>query len=71
MWGKAEIEISEPPHLIRSINISATTSESLDVEVELLHSNIQGEILNTLFVGYDGNVDIVVINPVGLNSNAG
>ncbi len=40
-------------------------ADQLGVEVELFHSNIEGEVINKLYEGHDGDVDAALINPAG------
>src|SRR6185503_956235 len=37
----------------------------LGVEVEIFHSNIEGEAVNRFYAAHDGGVDAAIINPAG------
>lgn len=40
----------------------------LGVEIEIFHSNIEGEIINKLYQASDAGVDAAVFNPAGFSS---
>ena len=46
-------------------------AEELGVEVEIFHSNIEGEVVNALYAAHDGDVDAAVINPSGYTTGTG
>lgn len=37
----------------------------LGIDVEIFHSNIEGDVINKLYEAHDGGVDAAVINPAG------
>jgi 3-dehydroquinate dehydratase-2 len=37
----------------------------LKAEVEIFHSNLEGEVINKLYAAHDGGVDGAIINPAG------
>jgi 3-dehydroquinate dehydratase-2 len=38
---------------------------ALGLEVEIFHSNIEGEVINRLYAAHDGGIDAAIINPDG------
>ena len=38
---------------------------SLGMQVEIFHSNIEGEVINRLYAAHDGGIDATIINPDG------
>ena len=65
MRGKTQIEIFGPmtlPEYDRQIRQYAS---ELGVEVEIFHSNIEGEVINKLYSAHDAGVDAAIINPAG------
>ena len=73
MRGKAELELE----LFGSATLDQITEQirgygnSLGVELEFFHSNIEGEVSNALYAAHDGDIDAALINPAGYTSNAG
>lgn len=65
MRGKAQIEIfgtmTLPEYDVHIRDYAA----ALGVEVEIFHSNIEGEVINRLFAAHDEGFDGAVINPDG------
>ena len=43
----------------------------LGMEVDIYHSNIEGEVVNALYAAHDGNVDAAIINPDGFMRTTG
>src|SRR5437868_2200262 len=72
MRGKAEIVIFGP--LTRELineQIRGYARE-LGVDVELFHSNIEGEVINALYQAHEaGDVDAALINPAGYQRTTG
>ena len=65
MRGKVQVEVFGPLTL-EEINAEvAGYAAELGLEVEFFHSNVEGEIANTLYAGHDGDVAAAVINPAG------
>ena len=40
-------------------------ASELDLEVEIFHSNIEGEVINKFYDAHDRGVDAAIINPAG------
>jgi 3-dehydroquinate dehydratase-2 len=65
MRGKSQLDVFGPMTLPEyDQNIRKYASE-LGVEVEIFHSNIEGEVINKLYAAHDGGVDAAIINPAG------
>ena len=43
-------------------------AEKLEVDAEIFHSNIEGEVINKLYEAHDDGVDAAIINPAGYSS---
>ncbi len=40
-------------------------AKALGIDVEIFHSNIEGEVINRLYAAHDGGIDAAIINPDG------
>src|SRR5665213_2446032 len=68
MRGKVQLEVFGPLTLAdydRKIGEYAT---ALKIDVETLHSNIEGEVINRLYDAGDRGFDGAIINPSGFMS---
>src|SRR5204863_4337334 len=68
MRGKVQTEIFGPmtlPEYDQRIRGYAT---ELGLDVEIFHSNIEGEIVNKLYDANDGEVDAAIFNPAAFGS---
>ena len=43
-------------------------ASELGLEVEIFHSNIEGEVINKIYEAHDGGVDAALINPAGYST---
>ena len=65
MRGKSQIERFGPMLLGEyDAHIEKYASE-LGVEVDIFHSNIEGEVIDKFYEGHDNGVDAALINPAG------
>jgi 3-dehydroquinate dehydratase-2 len=65
MRGKSQLDVFGPMTLPEyDQNIRKYASE-LGVEVEIFHSNIEGEVINKLYAAHDAGVSAAIINPAG------
>ena len=65
MRGKSQVEIFGPMTLPEyDAKIRAYAAE-LGVEVEIFHSNIEGEVINRLYAAHDEAIAGAIINPAG------
>lgn len=65
MRGKAQVDIFGPMTLPEYDAKIRGFAQELGVEVEIFHSNIEGEVINRLFAAHDEGVAGAIINPSG------
>ena len=65
MRGKAHIDIWGPMTLPEYDTKIRTFAQELSVEIEIFHSNIEGEVMNRLFAAHDEGFAGAIINPAG------
>lgn len=65
MRGKAQVEIFGPMKLPEYDAKIRAFAEELGVEIEIFHSNIEGEVINRLYAAHDEGLAGAVINPAG------
>ena len=65
MRGKSQIDVFGPMTLPEYDQHIRRYASELAVEVEIFHSNIEGEVINKLYAAHDGGVDAAIINPAG------
>ena len=68
MRGKAQIDIFGPLTLPQYNEHIRKYAAELGVEVDIFHSNIEGEVINKFYEAHDGNVDAAIINPASYSS---
>ena len=71
MRGKAQIETFGKASLDQINEQIRGYADSLGVDVEILQSNIEGEVANALYDGHDNGVDAALINPAGYTTLSG
>jgi 3-dehydroquinate dehydratase-2 len=71
MRGKAQVEIFGTDTLDQINEQVMGYAKALGVEVEIFHSNLEGDVINALYQAHDGAVDAVVINPAGYTTGTG
>ena len=65
MRGKAQIEIFGPMTLPQYEEKVREYAKDLKVEVDIFHSNIEGELINRLYEAHDQDYAGAVFNPAG------
>jgi 3-dehydroquinate dehydratase-2 len=65
MRGKAQIDVFGPMTLPEYDEHIRKYAAELGVEVEIFHSNLEGEIINKFYVAHDSGFDAAIINPAG------
>ena len=65
MRGKAQVELFGPMMLAEYDQQIRRYASDLGVEIEIFHSNIEGEVINAFYEAHEGGVDAAVINPAG------
>ena len=71
MRGKSQVEIFGPTTLEEMNEQILAYAEGLGIEVELFHSNIEGEVVNALYDAHDRGFDAALINPAGYTTSTG
>lgn len=71
MRGKSQVEIFGT-HTLDDMNEQIRAyAEGLGVEVEMFHSNIEGEVVNALYDAHERGFDAALINPAGYTTGTG
>ena len=65
MRGKVQIDVFGTMTLPEYDQHIRKYAAELDVEVEIFHSNIEGEVINKLYEAHDAGVSAAIINPAG------
>jgi 3-dehydroquinate dehydratase II len=68
MRGKAQLDVFGPMTLAQYDEHIRRYAAELKVDVEIFHSNIEGEVINRLYEAHDQNIDAAIINPAGFTS---
>ena len=68
MRGKVQVEVFGPMLLPQYDEHIRKYAAELKVDVEIFHSNIEGEVINRFYAGHDGGVDAAIINPAGYST---
>ena len=68
MRGKSQIDVFGPMTLPEYDQHIRRYASELGVEVEIFHSNIEGEVINRFYAAHDGGVDGAIINPAGFTT---
>jgi 3-dehydroquinate dehydratase-2 len=71
MRGKSQVEIFGPATLDQINEQVRGYAEGLGLDVEIFHSNIEGEVANALYDGHDQKIDAALINPAGYTTGNG
>lgn len=71
MRGKVQLEVFGPTTLEQINEQVKGYAEGLGIEVEIVHSNIEGEVVNALYAAHDGDIDAALINPAGYTTSSG
>ena len=65
MRGKAQIDVFGPMTLPEYDEHIRKYAKELGVEVEIFHSNVEGEVINKFYDAHERGVDAAIINPAG------
>ncbi|HMH54059.1 MAG TPA: type II 3-dehydroquinate dehydratase [Candidatus Acidoferrum sp.] len=68
MRGKVQLDVFGPMTLPEYDEHIRGYAKELGVEVEIFHSNIEGEIVNKLYAANDGGFDAAIFNPAAFGS---
>jgi 3-dehydroquinate dehydratase-2 len=67
MRGKVQTEIFGPMTLPEYDERVRGYAKELGVEIEIFHSNIEGEVINRLYAANDQSFDAAIFNPAGFS----
>jgi 3-dehydroquinate dehydratase II len=67
MRGKVQTDIFGPMTLPEYDERIRGYAEELGVEVEIFHSNIEGDVINRLYAANDQGFDAAIFNPAGFS----
>src|SRR3974390_2633740 len=67
MRGKVQTEIFGPMMLPEYDERIRGYANELGVEVEIFHSNAEGEVINRLYAANDKGIDAAIFNPAGFS----
>jgi 3-dehydroquinate dehydratase-2 len=65
MRGKAQLDVFGPMTLAEYDEHIRKYAAELNIEVEIFHSNVEGEVINKFYQAHDRGVDAAIINPAG------
>lgn len=65
MRGKVQIDVFGKMTLPEYDEHIHRYAKELGVEVEIFHSNIEGEVINRLYDAHESGIDAAIINPAG------
>jgi 3-dehydroquinate dehydratase-2 len=65
MRGKAQIDVFGPMTLAQYDEQLNKYADELGVELEIFHSNVEGEVINKLYAAHDAGLTGCIINPAG------
>ena len=68
MRGKTQVDLFGPLTLQEYDEQIRRHASDLGIEVEIFHSNIEGEVINKFYDAHDRGVDAAIINPAGYMS---
>src|SRR5262249_57550665 len=68
MRGKVQVDIFGPMTLLEYDERIRGYAKELGVEVEIFHSNIDGEIVNRLYAANDQGFDAAIFNPAAFGT---
>ena len=71
MRGKSQLDIFGLTTLGQINEQILGYAEGLGIDVELYHSNIEGEVVNAIYDAHDRQIDAAVINPAGYTTTTG
>ena len=71
MRGKSQVEIFGTATLDEMNEQILAYAEGLGIEVELFHSNIEGEVVNAIYDAHERGFDAALINPAGYTTGNG
>jgi len=71
MRGISQVEIFGSTTLKQINEQIKAYGEGLGVDIEIFHSNIEGEVVNALYNAHERQIDAALINPAGYTTGTG
>ncbi len=71
MRGKAQLEIFGPATLEQINEQIRGFADALGIDVEVFHSNTEGQVADALYDAHERDVDAALINPAGFTTTSG
>ena len=71
MRGKVQVETFGPMTLEEINEQILGFAEGLGMDIEIFHSNIEGEVVNALYDAHDRDFEAALINPAGYTTTTG
>ena len=68
MRGKVQLDVFGPMKLPEYDQHIRKYAAELGFDVDIFHSNIEGEVINRLYAAQEAGVDACIINPAGYSS---
>jgi 3-dehydroquinate dehydratase-2 len=68
MRGKAQLDVFGPMTLPEYDDHIRKYATQLGVEVDVFHSNVEGEVINRFYQAHDRGIDAAIINPAGFTT---
>jgi 3-dehydroquinate dehydratase-2 len=65
MRGKVQTDVFGPMTLPQYDELIRGYARELKVDVEIFHSNIEGEVINRFYDAHDAGIEGAIINPAG------
>ena len=69
--GKVQVETFGPMTLEEINEQILGFAEGLGMDIEIFHSNIEGEVVNALYDAHDRDFEAALINPAGYTTTTG
>ena len=69
--GKVQLETFGPMTLGEMNEQIVGYGKELDIDIELFHSNVEGEVINALYEEHDSGYEAGIINPAGYPTTNG
>ena len=71
MRGKSQLDVFGPMKLTEYDEHIRRYAAELKVEVDIFHSNVEGEVINKLYLSHDAGISGCIINPAGFTVGYG
>ena len=71
MRGKAQLDVFGPMTLAQYDEQIRKYGSELGAQLEIFHSNVEGEVIDKLYASHDAGIDGCIINPAGFTVGYG